>query len=282
MDIFLKNLESLGLNQREITVYTTLTVFGKLSITKLAGRSRLPRTTVDAIVRRLAERGFVKKVRVGKRFLWEAQDLTKLKSKTNVAFEAIQSQIDPHFAGPVIESIDAGTVGIRVFHGKHQIQEAYRSNIVRPMHKIQIIDGSAFVKHYSDNLYDRTKEISYMEAIRDKELFVEGIIPESQVEVFHKIDSDHLQVVSERLMVVHTVPDQLVQFSLQICILDDMVVILNPEEYNVILIKNKGIVASYASYFDTLMLQSRRFNHQELITKILQKREEKQEKQIGE
>jgi len=61
-------LSFLGLNEREIRVFTALSTFGRMKMTKIAARAGVPRTTVDAIVRRLIEQGLVKKEKVRNHF----------------------------------------------------------------------------------------------------------------------------------------------------------------------------------------------------------------------
>lgn len=58
------NLRFLGLNEKEVKVFTTLSVFGRLNMTNISSRSSLSRTTVDAIVRRLINQGLVTQERV--------------------------------------------------------------------------------------------------------------------------------------------------------------------------------------------------------------------------
>jgi hypothetical protein len=49
MDFLVDKLRFLGLNEREVKVFTTISAFGRMKMTKIAARSGLPRTTVDAI-----------------------------------------------------------------------------------------------------------------------------------------------------------------------------------------------------------------------------------------
>jgi predicted transcriptional regulator len=64
MDFVVDQLAFLGLNEREVRVFTTLCTFGRSNMTTLAARSGLPRTTVDAIVRRMVKQGIVHQVLV--------------------------------------------------------------------------------------------------------------------------------------------------------------------------------------------------------------------------
>jgi len=57
MNFLVDQLRLLGLNDKETRVFTALATFGRMNMTKLAARSGLARTTVDAIVRRLCTQG---------------------------------------------------------------------------------------------------------------------------------------------------------------------------------------------------------------------------------
>lgn len=69
MTFVVDQLSLLGLNENEVRVFTALATFGQMNITTIAGRSGLPRTTVDAIVRRLVDQGVVSREKVVKH--WE-------------------------------------------------------------------------------------------------------------------------------------------------------------------------------------------------------------------
>jgi len=68
MDFLVDKLRFLGLNEREVKVFTTISAFGRMKMTKIAARSGLPRTTVDAVVRRLVGQGLIHQEEVGKHF----------------------------------------------------------------------------------------------------------------------------------------------------------------------------------------------------------------------
>jgi predicted transcriptional regulator len=68
VSFLIDKLNFLGLNEREIKVFTTLSTFGRMKMTKIASRSGLPRTTVDAVIRRLITQGLVFQETIGKHF----------------------------------------------------------------------------------------------------------------------------------------------------------------------------------------------------------------------
>ncbi|HCC04695.1 TPA: hypothetical protein DEP58_00120 [Patescibacteria group bacterium] len=73
MDFVVDQFKFLGLNNREIRVFTSIGTFGQMNMTKIASRSQLPRTTVDAIVRRLFKQGLISKEKVNGHFEYFVQ-----------------------------------------------------------------------------------------------------------------------------------------------------------------------------------------------------------------
>ena len=73
MNFVVDQFKFLGLNDREIRVFTAIGTFGKMNMTKIASRSQVPRTTVDAIVRRLLKQGLISKDKVDGHFEYFVQ-----------------------------------------------------------------------------------------------------------------------------------------------------------------------------------------------------------------
>ncbi|MBP9760370.1 MAG: helix-turn-helix domain-containing protein [Candidatus Pacebacteria bacterium] len=68
MTVITDQLTFLGLKDREIRVFTALSTFGRMNMTKISSRAGLSRTTVDAIVRRLMGQGLVAQEKVSGHF----------------------------------------------------------------------------------------------------------------------------------------------------------------------------------------------------------------------
>jgi DNA-binding Lrp family transcriptional regulator len=73
MDFLIDQLKVLGLNNREVKVFTALSTFDRANMSKLAARAGLPRTTVDAIVRRLIDQGIISREKVAGHFEYAVQ-----------------------------------------------------------------------------------------------------------------------------------------------------------------------------------------------------------------
>ncbi len=72
MDFVIDQLKFLGLDKREIQVFTAISTFGRMNMTKIASRSGLPRTTVYDVVRRLLEQGLISKEKIKNHYEYSA------------------------------------------------------------------------------------------------------------------------------------------------------------------------------------------------------------------
>lgn len=272
MDEFIKNLELIGLRTREIKVLTTLHVFGPLSITQIGRRSKLSRTTVDAIVRRLHERGLVRRMPKGKRYLWKATNVDKVKHRTDTAFDAIQSQIDPSFIGPVLEQIDAKDVGIRVYRGKKQVQAAYIAFFKKHPNRMLGVQGRGFIEKYGQEVFDEGAELLMKKEIVRSGTIIEGVMAQSNIEIMKRFgfDPNYLEQVFQIPYALYTVPDELVGYPLEFVISGNRVAISIPSQTLFVTIEQPGIVAVFRAYVETLKRQATKINTQDLKQMLLE------------
>jgi len=277
MQKFVENLATLGLRKREIKVLTTLHVFGRLNVTKLAERSKLPRTTVDAILRRLQEKGYVRRVAIGGHAEWKGNDILKTQSRANVAFDAIQKEINPSFFGPILESIDAKDVGIQVFRGKKQVQGAYTLlGDLSGGKPVKVIQGGQFGTHYLKTVFERKVEMDFSSRLRDMGIVIEGVTSESTVrELSSFLDTDYLKHVFDRPMILYDVPPEMINFPGEVVIFEKEVMLSLPKDVVVVRIVNQAIASIFKAFYETLVHTGKKINTYELMQKILEERGEK-------
>jgi predicted transcriptional regulator len=87
MNFVIEQLSLLGLNGKEIRVFTTLSTFGRMTMTRLASRAGLSRTTVDAIVRRLIKQGLIFQEKVVGHFEYKVELAEVSKQLENLNFK---------------------------------------------------------------------------------------------------------------------------------------------------------------------------------------------------
>lgn len=120
MDFLVDKLRFLGLNEREVKVFTTLSAFGRMKMTKIAARSGLPRTTVDAIIRRLQGQGLVVQEVVGNHFEYSVR-LDHVADTLNW----IEKRLRPRLTGEFEEKHDEKIVNSLDSESKSLIDHAF-------------------------------------------------------------------------------------------------------------------------------------------------------------
>jgi len=104
MAFLVDQLRFLGLSDKEVRVFTALSTFGQMNVSKTAKRAGLPRTTVDYILKGLAEQGLIARERVGGHYEYvvKSEEVAnkldwieqRLRPKTCPGEEAQQSPFD--------------------------------------------------------------------------------------------------------------------------------------------------------------------------------------------
>ena len=272
MQKFVDNLHVLGLRKKEIAVYSTLTIFGTLNVTKLAARARLSRTTVGVILKRLQGRGFVREVRIGGHNEWKANDLSKVRGRANAAFDEIRAQLAPGMLGAVLESIDAENVGIRVFRGKKQVYEAFQYVASKPHRHMCGIQGAQFANDYLNHVFERQNEMAAHATLAKNDVLTEGITTSEALAFCEQLDVEYLKNTFSRPMVLYKVPSKLVDIAGEIIIFENSAIFSLPKDTLMVLIEHPLVVQILRSFFDLLKMMGNRVDTYELLQSLLDKK----------
>ena len=109
MNFVIEQLSLLGLNGREVRVFTTLSTFGRMNMTLLASRAGLARTTVDAIVHRLVKQGLVFQEKIAGHFEYKVE-LAEVSNKLNSLHQKLSpSQYAQNFAEKNVKQAHRGS-----------------------------------------------------------------------------------------------------------------------------------------------------------------------------
>src|SRR6185369_15991067 len=71
-------IEQLGYSPHEVTVYLAALELGGSTVTEIAAKARLPRTTVNLVIRALQKRGLMNAYLQRRRKIWGAENPEKL------------------------------------------------------------------------------------------------------------------------------------------------------------------------------------------------------------
>lgn len=269
---FTENLHILGLRKKEIAVYTTLSVFGTLNVTKIAQRAKVSRTTAGPILKRLKEKGLVREVRIGGHNEWKANDVVKVRGRVNTAFDELQSKIVPGILGPILESIDAKDIGIKVFRGKKQLYEAYKNIAQKPHRKMLGIQGAQFVGDYKKRVFERQSEMAAHRMLAENDVIYEGVMTKESLMMCYELDTQYLKSAFGRAMNVYLVPREVVDFAGEIVILENIVLFSIPKDMLMISVEHPVIVKALQSFFNILKQTGSKLDTYKFLQELLESR----------
>ena len=81
MENYEKALKNLGLSAKEVMVYTTLLKLNRSTVSNIAKKSEMPRTTIYPLLEKLMQKGIVHIVHIGNHDEWEAISPEELRQK---------------------------------------------------------------------------------------------------------------------------------------------------------------------------------------------------------
>lgn len=117
----LKELTSLGLNEKEAKIYATLLELGTTTVAEIASKSKLKRPTVYLHIDEMAQKGVVEKVRLNNKILYKPTDpsfFDERVSETEKAVQAIKEAYD-------IGQLHTGKPRIQIFEGIENVRKIY-------------------------------------------------------------------------------------------------------------------------------------------------------------
>ncbi len=91
MDNIEKALKTIGLKEKEIKIMLALGAMATLSESNVSRVTKLPRTTIIPILRKLEMRGLVQMVNILGHKRWKIEDFEKIRREIFTAYEAFSS-----------------------------------------------------------------------------------------------------------------------------------------------------------------------------------------------
>ena len=165
----------LGLTESERLIIHATTKMAK-SITKLAGITEIPRTSLLYMLKKLENRGLVKQIRIGKRTRWKSVIEKPLRSLASAyARSVIDLDINPHMENGVI-----------LYSGMPALFSIFENLIHLPKYsRILALQPDNSLRH----ALRKNKVFEFLrinEAIKRQKFIVEGIVHERSVETVVK------------------------------------------------------------------------------------------------
>lgn len=230
---------NLGLSKREAIIFSALEICEHATVTNLAEKTKIPRTTVSFLLKKLKRRGFVNKIAIKNHKKWRLVPRDELMKRLRKTIRSFESATD------ILGGISGNEIGIEAYQGKTNIKRAYRRMLgVGTNDRVYAIQGNksaalSIEKLEKEYFYDLHKEF------KNKKVIIEGVISESTLRLFQKLNIEELYSHLGRLVVAFIIPDEFIDFDMDIVFFGNSVFLVSVEKEIVLFIKNDSIVKAF-------------------------------------
>lgn len=257
-------IKLLALSKKEDKILAFLAGIPHSKVTDIALETKMPRTTVHFLLKKLSKRGLVERIAVNGHYEWKFLSKTEFSKKLRKLLSGFESKTD------ILGGIEGQGVGVEVYSGKERIKEIYKNILkVGSNERVYIIQGNKSAKRALEKI-EKEYFFDFHKAFKKKDVIMEGVIGESTLDLFKKLTIKELESHADRLIITHIVPDQFVNFDIDIIIYGNYVFITNLEEENTIFIKNISITQALKSLLAFMQANSRKIDLNAYIKKIIE------------
>lgn len=185
--MLLKDLEQIGFNGKEASLYLAALELGESNIQQLAKKSGVKRTTAYDIIESLKKKGFMTQMTKNKKMLFSAVDPRKLESEIEDRRHIVKRAMPELLA--IANSLDSKPK-VSFFDGHEGIKEVYRDTL-------NYVDQEllAWVAEESIEFFDADfLNNIYMPKRVEKKIWVRAIAPDvPSMRSFHEVDEKLLR-----------------------------------------------------------------------------------------
>ncbi len=244
-------LDSLGLTKKEHVILDVLRSFALAQTeTKIAEAAELPRTTVAFLLRKLEKRKLAERVRSHNRFQWKYRkhlDIFEVTEKTTRSIMFVKK-------------------------GMYEIsREMLRILDLPPSHRLLAIQGAGISQSLMKKI-DYKFLLAFHEQLKKRHIIIEGVIAESVLKLFDKMTEGQLASHLDRMTVVYVLPDELINFPLDVFIVKDYVVLVDYETERFVRIDDEALLQAFSSLFYLAEQFGKKIDLNDYIRKLIEKK----------
>lgn len=248
-----KNTPSfLELQPEEIKIIRALSGEKSLTPTALSRQTGVKRTTVNFLLNKLANRGIIKKTKIAGHFEWRLTNENNLAEKINSLYGFFNLTLSRAL-------INLPDIGVEVFKSQAAILDAYHQSLkINKNSRVYAIQGNKSIKAQKSLSYGYLNDIQ--NSFKQKRIIIEGIVGEKSLQYFDNLPLSLLQTYKNRLVVTYLLQDELIDFDMDILILDKEVILINFEKKIVVKIRNDSIRTVIKALYETMKFSARKID----------------------
>lgn len=235
-----KELLATGLSENESAIYLSALEMGETTVSRLAKKAGVKRTTAYLVLESLKEKGLISSLKKESASVFFAEDPKKLHDILEERQEKID-KIMPQLLA-FTNMIDKKPE-IRYFDGDEGIKEVYRDSLKYPDSEILTWYAQNFFTHFEENFFLE----EYIPKRLKKKIWVRAILPDSKlIREWIKNDQEHLR--KSKLISAEKYP-----ISIELNVYGkNKVGIVSYEEEFAIIIESQKIHSSLKSIFEAM------------------------------
>ena len=185
--MLLKELEEIGLNEKEASVYLASLELGETNISRLAKKSKIKRTTTYLIVDSLKEKGLVSEIRKKGKSLFYAEDPRSIEDMLEEKKNKL-AKIMPELLS--FTNLIDKKPEIRYFEGDEGIKNIYKDMLKYPEKEMVSWFSDDYAKDFDESFF----EDYFFKKRVEKKIFARIIVPDNKkTRLLKERDKEHLR-----------------------------------------------------------------------------------------
>ncbi len=268
----------LGLTKKERKLLSILDETPR-TVSDLARKSKLNRTGLYTPLKQLHRRGLISRVKVGRRFNWQAVPPERLR---DLLFDLTQNHTPANKeASSPVSSQEIGIIAsqfsqYKIYRGRDKLISIYRELAKLPKNTrlFGIQPNLSVDSSFRQAPAKLMTEIN--QAIKKRGIIVEAILSEDFLSEYIKtmkkkrLDVEViLESFGRRRTVTTYVPSELMDFDSELIFFSDTVLITNWSELTAVIIKNRQIVGIFRTLFELAKSAGNRVDQNPKIEELL-------------
>lgn len=247
---------------------------GTQSVSALARRAALPRSTVDDVLKRLGGRRLVRKVSKGYASVWRLVRSEKIERELDEAAESlgigdIKKDIEEEFGVQI-----SGTTEVVVYRGMLNILKIYEHLFkeLRREERIFAIETPEALRGFMSNI-PPSRAVEFSQFITDRNVIIEAVFPESIKDAYREFaqeNPDWPRSFTPRTQAVRLVPNELLPGTMELIIFGDRVTIANYKEEVLVLVQNEEMIMLFRALYRLMYEAGKPFDQNAFIQDLAQ------------
>lgn len=269
-------LDSLSLfdfTEAEESIVNTLLEKGPQSVSSLGRIADIPRTTAYSVLKRLQERGMVRRQSRSYASVWNIVSSTKLKKRMASGLEYLDRELTVEQLEAELHVKVSETVEFFVFNGVDAMFHVYQWMMINHFNqRVCGIQPRASMETILAKLHPE-KVAQLNDVVKDNKVIMDAVLPESIQEYYRTILLGQPRLaksIEGRTAAVHLVPDAILPFNADLLVGRNTALLANWDEEALVLIKNASMVLLLRCLFEMLQHEGRSFDHNAFVRSLIE------------